>query len=552
MCMLKPLFFLSFFALLFGCSSDSNIEEPIGMQTCKMVFAGTLQRFDSETRTTTVSFHSGDVMYLKLGNTITTATYNGYDWIVTIPEDFPDGSSGNCVAYFIENGNNTGANVSLTFSSIVYTGTGSYSNTKDALVVNATVSPVTSRIRFRGTSGTQITVSGLQVLSSFDAHTFATQSSSAPIDLTVKSDGFTPYVYSTLSSDRKLSITYNMECYTSTLPSTAMQIGHSGFLDIPTSDSHDGWTKTIVETDGTPNLTLSAGNVVAGKEFTLNVNLNNPVDSICGVQADIYLPEGLEFVLDECEEPTIETGRSTKITTECALQSNGALRILCYSSKNYTYDGTEGAIATIQVKAAKTFTTGDITMKNIVLSSYNNKKVAQIKPADFTLSISCDGYDITNLTLSADDVVAGKEFTLNVELNNPDDAICGVQADIYLPEGLEFVLDEYDEPTIEGGRSTKITTSGAIQKDGALRILCYSSKNYLYEGTEGAVAAIQVKAAKTFTTGDIIMKRIVLSSYNNKKVAQIKPADFTLHISCAGESLNKQIGPLMSKNITMN
>ena len=241
MCMLKPLFFLSFFALLFGCSSDSNIEEPIGMQTCKMVFAGTLQRFDSETRTTTVSFHSGDVMYLKLGNTITTATYNGYDWIVTIPEDFPDGSSGNCVAYFIENGNNTGANVSLTFSSIVYTGTGSYSNTKDALVVNATVSPVTSRIRFRGISGTQITVSGLQVLSSFDAHTFATQSSSAPIDLTVKSDGFTPYVYSTLSSDRKLSITYNMECYTSTLPSTAMQIGHSGFLDIPSSANHSGW-----------------------------------------------------------------------------------------------------------------------------------------------------------------------------------------------------------------------------------------------------------------------------------------------------------------------
>ena len=137
------------------------------------------------------------------------------------------------------------------------------------------------------------------------------------------------------------------------------------------------------------------------------------------------------------------------------------------------------------------------------------------------------------LTLSADDIVAGQEFTLNVDLNNPDDAICGVQADIYLPEGLEFVLDEYDEPTVEGGRSSKITTECALQGNGALRILCYSAKNYTYTGTEGAVATIAVKAADTFTTGDIAMKKIVLSSYNNKKVAQIKPADFTLPVGGA-------------------
>ncbi|MBQ0103098.1 MAG: dockerin type I repeat-containing protein, partial [Prevotellaceae bacterium] len=65
------------------------------------------------------------------------------------------------------------------------------------------------------------------------------------------------------------------------------------------------------------------------------------------------------------------------------------------------------------------------------------------------------------LTLSADEVVAGQEFELNVDLNNAEDPICGVQADIYLPAGLEFVTDEYDDPVMEGGRSTKITTSGA-------------------------------------------------------------------------------------------
>ena len=158
---------------------------------------------------------------------------------------------------------------------------------------------------------------------------------------------------------------------------------------ILTAEPTEGKVKTILAAaEGSATLTLSADEVVAGQEFTLNVDLNNADDAICGVQADIYLPEGLEFVLDEYDEPTVEGGRSSKITTECALQGNGALRILCYSAKNYTYSGTEGAVATIAVKAADTFTAGDIVMKKIVLSSYNNKKVAQIKPADFTLPVS--------------------------------------------------------------------------------------------------------------------------------------------------------------------
>ena len=171
---------------------------------------------------------------------------------------------------------------------------------------------------------------------------------------------------------------------------------------ILTADPTDSKVKTILAAaEGSATLTLSADEVVAGQEFTLNVDLNNADDAICGVQADIYLPEGLEFVLDEYDEPTVEGGRSSKITTECALQSNGALRILCYSAKNYTYTGTEGAVATIAVKAADTFTAGDIAMKKIVLSSYNNKKVAQIKPADFTLPVgsapdAINGINATN------------------------------------------------------------------------------------------------------------------------------------------------------------
>ena len=34
------------------------------------------------------------------------------------------------------------------------------------------------------------------------------------------------------------------------------------------------------------------------------------------------------------------------------------------------------------------------------------------------------------------------------------------------------------------------------------------------------------------------MKKIVLSSYNNKKVAQIKPADFTLPVSTGADAIS--------------
>ena len=397
--------------------------------------------------------------------------------------------------------------------------------------------------------------------------------------------------------------------------------------------------KTIVKTVGTATLTLSADDVVAGQEFILNVDLNNPDDAICGVQADIYLPEGLEFVRDEYDDPVFEGGRATKITTTGSIQTNGALRILCYSAKNYTYTGTEGAVVTIAVKAAETFTAGNITLNKIVLSSYNDKKMAQIKPADFVLYVDTNGTNQTQehsisivptsltmnvgeshtlqaqtlpdgaiipviwkssnstiasvnsngmvtaimpgtatitatttggnnqsatcvvtvrntaegtatLTLSADNVEAGQEFTLNVDLNNPNDAICGVQADIYLPEGLEFVLDEYDEPSAEGGRSSKINTECGLMGDGALRILCYSPKNYTYTGTEGAVVSIDVKAADTFTAGDIALKKIVLSRYSNKKVTQIKPADFVLHIDT--NQTQEQSISITPTSLTMN
>ncbi|MBQ0103904.1 MAG: hypothetical protein KBS99_07025, partial [Prevotellaceae bacterium] len=49
---------------------------------------------------------------------------------------------------------------------------------------------------------------------------------------------------------------------------------------------------------------------------------------------------------------------------------------------------------------------------------------------------------------------------------------------------------------------------------------------------------ITVKAADTFTAGDIEMNKIVLSRYENKKVNQIKPADFTLPVGSAPDAIN--------------
>lgn len=234
--------------LLLSCTNDEQSTD--GMRTMRMTLNGTIEGFDAGSRAS-VTFSSGDKIYLDLGGSRTVATYSGGQWTVTIPNTLADNASGNCTAYYFQNATQSGTALSLSPSSVAYSATGTFSNTTSMLTVTATLRPLTSRIRFRGTAGTTITVEGLQSYTAFNTTDYSLSSSSDKQSLTVQSGGYTPYVYAQPTAARLLTLSDGIYTYTRTISSTVMQTGRSGYMDIPTSVSHSGWSS-----DGSENITV--------------------------------------------------------------------------------------------------------------------------------------------------------------------------------------------------------------------------------------------------------------------------------------------------------
>lgn len=133
---------------------------------------------------------------------------------------------------------------------------------------------------------------------------------------------------------------------------------------------------------------------------------------------------------------------------------------------------------------------------------------------------SPNSYDNT-LLLGDVTTAAGKEFELPILLKNAVD-ISAFQFDLYLPEGFTVAVDEDGLEKIEvGSRSSsrRHVIDCARQKDGSLRVVCYSMKNYNFENTDGDVAKVCIKAPAGIADGtySVVLKNIVLSTAKSEK-----------------------------------
>lgn len=107
-----------------------------------------------------------------------------------------------------------------------------------------------------------------------------------------------------------------------------------------------------------------------------------------------------------------------------------------------------------------------------------------------------DTFFIENFTIGAGET---KELALNF---TNELTYTAFQADIYLPEGLEFVYNDteygYSWPNYSRVNFRTHTWSSELQTGNGLRILCYSNTNSLLTGNEGALMYISVKASSDF------------------------------------------------------
>ncbi|MBR4887087.1 MAG: leucine-rich repeat protein [Muribaculaceae bacterium] len=112
--------------------------------------------------------------------------------------------------------------------------------------------------------------------------------------------------------------------------------------------------------------------IQAGETKTIAVNLTNDI-AFSGFQADIKLPEGLELCQEDGEYKISLSGRngSDHVLTS-AMRSDGTIRLLSYSMSLNEFDGDEGALVYLTVKAANNFV-GDyeISIDNITFTQAN-------------------------------------------------------------------------------------------------------------------------------------------------------------------------------------
>ena len=175
--------------------------------------------------------------------------------------------------------------------------------------------------------------------------------------------------------------------------------------------------------EGTATMSLTNISLKPGEEVTLGVELNNPDDDITGVQCDLYLPHGISIKKDAdgefISQATDRINTRKPHTLAWAWQSDGAMRLLNYSTTNQLYKGTGGTIIEVVLVADNNLLPGsyDINLKNIVLSrpkgdvikpvNYTGK--ATILPAKYTLTYILDDKEFYKEDISAGSSIIPKE-----------------------------------------------------------------------------------------------------------------------------------------------
>lgn len=348
-------------------------------------------------------------------------------------------------------------------------------------------------------------------------------------------------------------------------------------------------------------------------------------------QADLKLPAGFSLATDSYGDPMIRISGSRTSTSRHSIatstHADGSIRILCSSSSNKTFTGTDGEVATITLNVASNATDGDYAVKfnNIKLVEANETKhevdevVSVITVKNYTLGDvnddgSIDGADLVGIVnyildrpasgnifeaadVNQDGVIDGSDYVrevnailgkivlsarrkaqreeapeadyaiyadnleavtdnqvklhLNMKNNQP---VTLWQADLVLPEGVTIANDDFGDPMvcIAGGRTTEARHAIATNAlpDGSVRILCSSSSNKTFTGTDGEVATITLNIDNNMNSGEypVVLKNILMVEANETRHA-CDNEECTLSITNATSVKALSSSPLKGENL---
>lgn len=162
---------------------------------------------------------------------------------------------------------------------------------------------------------------------------------------------------------------------------------------------------------------VTATEAKPGAEITLSVKMKNAI-TVTGYQVDILLPEGLSFVTSEgyadasISAERLATTRSH--TFDAEFQTDGALRLLCYSSKNTPFSNNDGEVAVVKIKVGDNVADLlSVRLKEIVLTEASGKTV-EASDVYFSVKVSAENYD-SNYDVNKDGKIDVQDVTSLVD-----------------------------------------------------------------------------------------------------------------------------------------
>ena len=343
--LINILYVLTLLPLLTACSDDSNTAEPatpLWPVTYRMTLNAHFRNYDGGmTRAEAYSFVQGDkvhVLFKQAGQSVAgTATYDAATgtWEITPSQTLAATDDGSCqLAFFLDAGTTSDKAVTLTQQTRIYTDVEATYQLIDGLLnVQATLSPALGRIRFHGNVGQKCTVSGLSFAGSFSltTHTFALTPSK--FTATCQADGYTSYYYGAFTEPDQRELTFVLTAESGLRRAFAdgvLAAGSSGYVDIPTTDSHEGWT--LVNLNGGGEINFPAVSVpTAVSTGSSRITLSATITSDGGGKVS-----AVGFVVSTSHNPTrSNTDIACAVGSSFSGQANGLQEQTTYYVRAY-------------------------------------------------------------------------------------------------------------------------------------------------------------------------------------------------------------------------
>ena len=275
------------------------------------------------------------------------------------------------------------------------------------------------------------------------------------------------------------------------------------------------------------NVTVSIADfeIAPGEQKTVDILVTNDIAYGTDFGGDIYLPEGLKVIPNE--DGDYLTRNMTRCTTTHALTTatkaenaalaEGQIRFTLVSQSAKTLKGNKGAVLSFTVEATDALAEDSkIALKDAFIT---NTSASHVK-ADCEANVHNANYVSPELTLTAQDFVLTPSKEVNVSFAFATNIeVSAFQADITLPEGLEFVTNEEgDYATFNMARLTSSHTPGFYLNGNKLNIQLSSSKSSNLKGEDGELFSVTLRATTDLAAESVItINRVIASTRAGKR-----------------------------------